>query len=142
MSCILSVFGVNLFLYYKTYIEKANNTKENFNHGYLYQKLIAAPSCYQGLRDLAEKWLNSKDTPEEAAVTKEYLAALEADVLSIDALIAFAGSEKGIQIFGNEQAKTMVSQAQAAKANGAKYCICPACTAGGAILDKKDEILK
>lgn len=46
------------------------------------------------------------------------------------------------QIFGNEQAKTMVSQAQAAKANGAKYCICPACTAGGAILDKKDEILK
>ena len=94
------------------------------------KELIAAPSCYQGLRDLAEKWLNSKDTPEEAAVTKEYLAALEADVLSIDALIAFAGSEKGIQIFGNEQA------------NGAKYCICPACTAGGAILDKKDEILK
>ena len=90
------------------------------------KELIAAPSCYQGLRDLAEK----------------YLAALEADVLSIDALIAFAGSEKGIQIFGNEQAKTMVSQAQAAKANGAKYCICPACTAGGAILDKKDEILK
>lgn len=106
------------------------------------KELIAAPSCYQGLRDLSEKWLNSKDTPEEAAVTKEYLAALEADVLSIDALIAFAGSEKGIQIFGNEQAKTMVSQAQAAKANGAKYCICPACTAGGAILDKKDEILK
>ena len=58
------------------------------------KELIAAPSCYQGLRDLAEKWLNSKDTPEEA------------------------------------------------KANGAKYCICPACTAGGAILDKKDEILK
>lgn len=106
------------------------------------KELIAAPSCYQGLRDLAEKWLNSKDTPEEAAVTKEYLAALEADVLSIDALIAFARSEKGIQIFGNEQAKTMVSQAQAAKANGAKYCICPACTTGGAILDKKDEILK
>lgn len=63
------------------------------------KELIAAPSCYQGLRDLAEKWLNSKDTPEEAAVTKEYLAALEADVLSIDALIAFAGSEKGIQDF-------------------------------------------
>lgn len=36
----------------------------------------------------------------------------------------------------------MVSQAQAAKENGAKYCICPACTAGGAILDKKEDILK
>ena len=27
------------------------------------------------------------------------------------------------------------------KENGAKYCICPACTAGGAILDLKDELL-
>ena len=30
---------------------------------------------------------------------------------------------------------------KASKANGGKYCICPACSAGGAILDKKDEIL-
>ena len=51
-------------------------------------------------------------------------------------------SEKGEQVFSADQAKHMVSQAQAAKENGAKYCICPACTAGGAILDKKEEILK
>lgn len=105
------------------------------------KELIAAPSCYQGLRDLAEKWLNSKDTPEEAAVTKEYLAALEADVLSIDALIAFAGSEKEFRFLEMNRQKTMVHRRRQLK-QGAKYCICPACTAGGAILDKKDEILK
>ena len=71
--------------------------------------------------------------------TQEYLTELEADVLSIDSLIAFAGSEKGEQVFSADQAKHMVSQAQAAKENGAKYCICPACTAGGAI---KEDILK
>lgn len=116
-----------------------NNTKK-----YVEEKtkdLISAPSCYQGLKDLAQKWLDSVDTPEEAKVTQEYLNELEADVLSIDSLIAFAGSEKGEQIFGAEQAKHMVSQTQAAKENGTKYCICPACTAGGAILDKKEDIL-
>lgn len=41
------------------------------------KELIAAPSCYQGLKDLAEKWLSSKDTPEEAAVTKEYLTKMK-----------------------------------------------------------------
>ena len=106
------------------------------------KELISAPSCYQGLKDLAQKWLDSQNTPEEAKVTEEYLNELEADVLSIDSLIAFAGSEKGEQVFGADQAKHMVSQAQAAKANGTKYCICPACTAGGAILDKKEDILK
>ena len=105
------------------------------------KELISAPSCYQGLKDLAQKWLDSVDTPEEAKVTQEYLNELEADVLSIDSLIAFAGSEKGEQIFGTEQAKHMVSQAQDAKENGTKYYICPACTAGGAILDKKEDIL-
>ena len=106
------------------------------------KELINAPSCYQGLKDLAQRWIDAKNTPEEAKVTQEYLNELEADVLSIDSLIAFAGSEKGEQIFGADQAKHMVSQAQTAKTNGAKYCICPACTAGGAILDKKEDILK
>lgn len=63
------------------------------------KELISAPSCYQGLKDLAQKWLDSQNTPEEAKVTQEYLTELEADVLSIDSLIAFAGSEKGEQVF-------------------------------------------
>ncbi len=105
------------------------------------KELLQAPSCYQGLKDLAEKWLAAQNTADEADVTKAYLEELAADVLSIDDLIAFAGSAKGEEIFGTDRAKGMVSQAQAAKASGAKYCICPACTAGGAILDKKEEIL-
>ena len=56
-------------------------------------------------------------------------------------MIGFASSEKGAEVFGAEQAKSMAEAGKASKANGGKYCICPACSAGGAILDKKNEIL-
>ena len=53
-------------------------------------------------------WDQKQNTPEEATVTQEYLNELEADVLSIDFLIAFAGSEKGEQVFGADQAKHII----------------------------------
>ena len=40
------------------------------------------------------------------------------------------------EIFGEAQAKAMNEAAVKAQAAGAKYCICAACTAGGAILDE------
>ena len=105
------------------------------------QEILKAPSCCPELKEMAQKWLDAENTADEEKVTKDYLQELSEDVLSIDDLIGFASSEHGEQVFGAEQAKAMVSQAKAAKENGAKYCICPACTAGGAILDMKDELL-
>ena len=83
----------------------------------------------------------AEGTTDEKAVTEAYLQELSEDVLPIDALISFASSEKGAEVFGAEQAKSMAEAGKASKANGGKYCICPACSAGGAILDKKNEIL-
>lgn len=105
------------------------------------QEILKAPSCCPELKAIAEKWLAVKGTSEEAKVTADYLQELSEDVLPIDALIAFASSEKGAEVFGAEQAKAMAEKGTEAKKSGAKYCICPACSAGGAILDKKDEIL-
>ena len=105
------------------------------------QEVLNAGSCCPELKEMAQKWLDAENTPDEGKVTADYLQELSEDVLSIDAFIGFASSEHGEQVFGAEQAKAMVSQAKAAKENGAKYCICPACTAGGAILDLKDELL-
>ena len=53
-------------------------------------------------------WDQKQNTLEEATVTQEYLNELEADVLAIDSLIAFAGSEKGEQVFGADQAKHII----------------------------------
>lgn len=105
------------------------------------KEVLAAPSCCPELKEMAQKWLDAENTPEEAEVTKAYLQELSEDVLSIDSLIGFASSEQGAEVFGAEQAKEMAAAAQKAKEAGAKHCICPACTAGGAILDRKDELV-
>ena len=89
----------------------------------------------------AEKWLAAVGTAKEAEVTKAYIAELEADIMPIDGLIAFAGSEAGVGVFGAELAKNILAHAKEIKAAGAAYCDCPACAACKAILDKKAELL-
>lgn len=103
--------------------------------------LITAPSCSAEAKAAAEKWLAAVGTAEEAEATKAYVAELEADIMPIDGLIAFAGSEAGVGVFGAELAKNILAHAEEIKAAGAEYCDCPACAACKAILDKKAELL-
>lgn len=103
--------------------------------------LIAAPSCSAEAKAAAEKWLAAVGTAEEKEATKAYLAELEADIMPIDGLIGFAGSEAGVGVFGAEMAKNILAHAKEIKAAGAAYCDCPACSAVKAILDKKAEML-
>ena len=103
--------------------------------------LIAAPSCSAEAKAAAEKWLAAVGTAEEAEATKAYVAELEADIMPIDGLIAFAGSEAGVGVCGAELAKNILAHAEDIKAAGAEYCDCPACAACKAILEKKAELL-
>lgn len=105
------------------------------------EALIAAPSCSAEAKAAAKKWLAAVGTAEEAEVTKAYIAELEADIMPVDGLIAFAGSEAGVSVFGAELAKNILAHAKEIKAVGAEYCDCPACAACKAILDKKAELL-
>ncbi len=105
------------------------------------KELIAAPSCCDAAKTVAQAYLDAVGAPGEAAAAKALLAELEEDVCSIDDLMGFAGSERGKSFFGAEKAAGLVAAAKKAKADGAKYCICPACTAGGAILDNRDVLL-
>lgn len=103
--------------------------------------LIAAPSCSAEAKAAAEKWLAAVGTAEEKEATKAYIAELEADIMPIDGLIGFAGSEAGVGVFGAEMAQNILAHAKEIKAAGAEYCDCPACAAVKAILDKKAELL-
>ncbi len=105
------------------------------------KELMAAPSCSKEAKDAAQAWLNAVGTANEAEKTKKYIAELEADITTIDGLIAFAGSDAGKSVFGADVAPKVVEQAKAAKANGAVYCFCDACKAAEAILSKKSELL-
>ena len=100
------------------------------------KKLIAAPSCSQESKDAANAWLDAVGTDNEEAETKKYIAELEEDIMPIDGLIGFAGSEAGAAVFGAEKAKEVEAHAKEVKAAGGKYCDCPACTACEVILSK------
>ena len=102
------------------------------------EELIAAPMCYSALRMKAQAWLDSIGEANEGYTIEAFVQELERDVNSIDNLIELVESPKGEEIFGAEVAKAMAEQAHAAKESGTRYCICAACTAGGAILDNRN----
>lgn len=107
----------------------------------LVKKLIAAESCYSGLRELGNEWLAAQGTPEEKAVSARLVQALKEDVNTIDDSLRFFESEAGEQFFGKETAAQMIAAFKEAKANGAKYCLCPACAAGAELLEMQDLLL-
>lgn len=106
------------------------------------KELIAAPSCSKEAKEAANAWLAAVGTEKEAEATKAYIAELEADIMPVDGLIAFAESEMGAKVFGADKAKEVAAHGKEIKAAGAKYCDCAACAAVEAILDKKEELLK
>ena len=104
------------------------------------KELIAAPSCYSELKTIAQEYLAAVGTANEKAAGKKLIAELEEDVETIDEVMTFLNSEKAIEILGKETVAAMLEQGKKVKAAGGKYCFCPACVAGKAILDMKDEM--
>ena len=107
----------------------------------LTQDLLQAPSACKEVKEAAQNYLDAAGTEKEADAATAYVKELEADIMPIDGLIAFAGSEAGVGVFGAELAKNILAHAKEIKAAGAEYCDCPACAACKAILDKKAELL-
>lgn len=104
-------------------------------------ELLSAASCCAEAKAAAQDWLDALGTDKESEATRKLIAELEMDIMPVDGLIAFAGSEAGAQVFGAEMAKQVEAHGQALKAAGAKYCDCPACAAAEAILAWKAELL-
>lgn len=104
-------------------------------------ELINAPTCSKEAAMAAKAWLASIGTDSQEQETKKYIAELEEDLVTIDNLIGFSGSSAGEKCFGKETAKNINEHAKEIKAQGAKYCDCPACVAVVSILDKKEALL-
>lgn len=103
-------------------------------------EMINAFSCCAEAKTAAQNWLDGVETEREAELTKALIAELEEDIMPVDTLIAFAESDAGAKVFGEEHAKEVAAHAKELKAAGAVYCDCPACAAAEAILAKKDEL--
>ena len=97
-----------------------------------------AQSCCPELKAVCKEYLDAVNTPKQQEVAKKLVAELEADVQTIDAVLAFFSSEAGAKVFGADLAKTLTETAKKVKAEGGKYCFCDACVNGKAILDNKN----
>ena len=105
------------------------------------RKLLEAGSCCKEAKDAAQAWIDAVGTDKESEQAKKLVAELEEDIVTIDGLIAFAGSDMGAKVFGAEEAKKLLVHAESIKAAGAKYCDCPACAACEKILAHKDDLI-
>ena len=99
-------------------------------------ELINAPSVCVSVKTAAENYIKSPDKNTAAELVK----ALEAEVCSVDELIGLCESDTGRNIFGAEKAAGMAQAARESKAKGNKYCICPACQAGGVIYENREAL--
>lgn len=105
------------------------------------KEMMAAPMCYQGLRDAAQAWLDARGGANEKAAAKTLLSAIEECITPIDGLVAFAHSDDTKEIFGAEGAAKFAAHADELKASGAKYCDCAACKPAQEILEHKTELV-
>ena len=99
------------------------------------KKLLAAPSACQEAKEAAEKWLAAAGTADEEAATAILKKEVEADIMPIDGLVGFAGSDAGKALFGQEAAAAILAHAKDIQEKGARFCDCPACSACAMILD-------
>jgi len=105
------------------------------------EKLLKANSlCPEG-REAVQAYLEAYGTADEKSKAEALLQELEEDITSIDDLIAFAGSEHGRQIFGEEKAAAILKAAKEAKDKGEETCICEACQIAKVILANRTALL-
>lgn len=76
------------------------------------KKLLVAPSACREAKEAAEKWLAAAGTADEEAATAILKKEVEADIMPIDGLIGFAGSDAGKTLFGQETAAAILAHAK------------------------------
>ncbi len=104
-------------------------------------KELLSVHCYEGLKAAAEQWLDAVGTEREVEASRKYVFELENAVTDIDTVVNLFGSDMAKEKFGEETANNIRSHAIEIRAKGAKWCDCPACTAGLKVLEYKADLL-
>lgn len=105
------------------------------------KKVMEAPSCCAELKTAAQNWLNAIGTDHEKAMAQALVDELNADILPVDAVIDFMKTDAAAAHLGADRVAGIAKHMEEIKATGAKYCDCPACSAGLDVLNNKESIL-
>jgi len=102
--------------------------------------LIGASSCCNELKAAGQNWLNALGTANEKGAADALLQEIREDIATIDDAIGFYESPLATQIFGAEKAKALAAHSRDRKSKGAKWCDCPASSAGLKILENASAL--
>ena len=91
-----------------------------------------------GTQNAAQAWLDAVGKDGEKAAAEAFLKELKEDVCTIDDALGFFGSPKAVEYFGEEKAKELEALGKQIKADGGKWCFCPACAAGAKLLENAE----
>ena len=99
------------------------------------REMTAASSCCRELKEAGQNWIAAADADAKKKAAAILLEEIREDIAPIDHVIEFFESPQGIQIFGADRAKSIAAHAREVRAQGGKWCDCPACAAGLKILE-------
>ena len=140
-SQLLSFCAIMLSMeLYETTLEKEDNMTREALKQEVERFLEAYSLCPEG-KAAAQAYLEAFGTEHEQEKAKALIQEIKEDIISIDGLIAFAESEAGKAVFGEEGAKNTAAAAKEAKAKGEDTCICPACQSGKILLANEREFI-
>lgn len=92
--------------------------------------LIAAPSCYAGLKKIAEEYIAALGSDREKEAGRKLVAELEADVLSIDDVLAFFESDAGKKNIWREAGSSLCGTCPGSEGEGRQVVRLPCLCAG------------
>lgn len=106
------------------------------------KQLINAPMTNPDLKEKAVAFLAAYGRSGQEAAAKALIPALKDNISTVDDVIAFAESDKGKEILGEEGAKIKADYMRARKARHHKYCDCDACKAARKLYETKDTLFQ
>ena len=75
------------------------------------KQLAAAYSCCPELKAAVKVYFDAAGTADEKSATQNLLAEIEEDITPIDNLVAFAHSQRAVEIFGADGQKKFAAHA-------------------------------
>ena len=96
--------------------------------------------CWEPMREAAVKWLEAVGTDSEDDAKANLIPLLVDSVATVDEILEMFKSDEIRAQFG-DMAEPILSHTKQLKANGEKYCDCPACMkARGILADLGNEL--
>lgn len=92
------------------------------------------------MKEAAQEWLDAVGTDAESAAKEKLLPKLKGSVATVEEMLETFSADDAKEKFG-DMADQILKHAEELKAQGKKFCDCPACTKAKEILEELGEKL-